>query len=114
MSLNLDEQPDVRLPLNTLVAVRSQNVKTYEIFAYCSELIPFFSRASHVVRIRSAEQFTADIAEATDAFWEVIAAKFPEVASGDFSPAQVDTFNEFAITAVITWLNNNYPNNQKQ
>ena len=52
-----------------------------------------------------------EIEDAVDAaefeFWATIAQKFPEIKTGDFSPADTDKFNKATIAAVTTWLKSN-------
>lgn len=49
------------------------------------------------------------VGEAQDAFWAVIAQKFPEVTSGDFSPLDTMNFQTACDVAVEMWLSSNHP-----
>lgn len=49
------------------------------------------------------------IREADDAFWQVIAGRFPEVKSGDLSPPTTVRLRRAATEAVIEWIENNVP-----
>lgn len=49
---------------------------------------------------------------AEPAFWAVIAARFPEVTSGDFAPGDAHALTSAMENAVSTWLLYNHPSNQ--
>lgn len=42
--------------------------------------------------------------DATEAFWRVVAEKYPEIKSGDVSPAAVFEFDDFVERAIKKWL----------
>ena len=48
-------------------------------------------------------------AEALDAFWDVIAHKFPEAKYGDLSPLTAVRLSNAAETAIDEWIRNNDP-----
>ena len=47
--------------------------------------------------------------EALDAFWNVIARKFPKATSGDLSPLTTIRLVVAAETAIDEWISNNVP-----
>jgi len=61
---------------------------------------------------KTEEEMKQVIDEAELAFWAVIAAKFPEVKTGDFPPEVALTFSEVCRRAVLNWLMFNYPNHR--
>jgi len=51
------------------------------------------------------DQAVAKILEdAQNAFWKVVAERFPEIKTGDFSPEDTIKFDEACESAVLTWL----------
>lgn len=59
------------------------------------------------------QNFSEKINEAVDAaqeaFWAVVAQKFPEVTTGDFSPLDTVQFKTACDVAVEMWLTYNHP-----
>lgn len=47
--------------------------------------------------------------EAQDAFWEVIAKRYPEAKTGDLSPLRTLAFDEAAKGAIEEWVRSNVP-----
>lgn len=47
--------------------------------------------------------------KAQEAFWAAIADEFPEVKSGDFSPAATDAFDSACMSAGSSWVAGNWP-----
>lgn len=45
--------------------------------------------------------------DAQEAFWEVVAKKFPEVKTGDFSPEAQFAFDGVMKSGIMTWLAGN-------
>ncbi|WGS54457.1 hypothetical protein LFL96_25935 [Paraburkholderia sp. D15] len=63
--------------------------------------------------IKTVDNFRVEIEsaveEAKEAFWAVIASKFPEVKSGDFPPDAAHQFDHHCELAVLIWLRLNHP-----
>lgn len=51
--------------------------------------------------------------EAGDAFWQVVARRFPTATSGDLSPLATLAFHKAAEAAVKEWIRNNVPRHCK-
>jgi hypothetical protein len=49
------------------------------------------------------------IHEALDAFWEVVAKRFPEATTGDLCPLTALAFDQAAEAAVTQWIGKNVP-----
>lgn len=47
------------------------------------------------------------VSEALDAFWAVIAQRFPEASTGDLDPGNVVSLEDAATNAVSTWVSFN-------
>jgi hypothetical protein len=45
--------------------------------------------------------------KALDAFFSVVSQEYPEIKTGDLSPMDTDTFENYAIKMVNTWLISN-------
>jgi len=54
-------------------------------------------------------QIESAVEEAQEAFWAVIAEKFPEVKTGDFPPDASHQFSHHCELAVSIWLRLNHP-----
>lgn len=68
-----------------------------------------FSKFNKLNEESTEKSFEDIIEEADDAFWAVIAASYPEIKSGDFSPEATLEFQQAQIKAVRTWLDLNKP-----
>lgn len=55
------------------------------------------------------EKIEQAVEEAEGAFWQAVAAKFPEVTTGDFSPDAASQFSRACELAVLIWLKSNHP-----
>lgn len=62
-------------------------------------------------RLRVADEafMAAVIYEALDALFEVVAEAFPEIHSGDLSPAESATLYNATHTAIVAWVHANVP-----
>ena len=78
-----------------------KNTKTFETFL-----------SDKANNINEGKTYSSkEIADAVDTaefeFWATIAQNFPEIKTGDFSPADTDKFYKAMIAAVTTWLKTN-------
>lgn len=49
------------------------------------------------------------VEQASDAFWAVVADRFPDATTGDLSPGRTIAFDNAAAEAVAEWVGNNVP-----
>lgn len=53
------------------------------------------------------ERIAAAVEKAQEEFWAIIARRFPEIRSGDFSPDAQMKFDEACEEAVRIWIDSN-------
>lgn len=113
--MGLSEREDSR-PVNygDLVAARWYDDPEYRIgkiddYAPNGISMSEIQNAHHVVILKNADQYNRMMEEASQRLFDPVVQGFPEVRTGDFDPMATLALDTALESAVILWLNWNYP-----
>lgn len=91
-----------------ILRVAASALEDANLHAECEVVERMANELKSETKIQPAERNVEALTEeALDAFWEVIASRFPEAKHGDLSPLRTLALSRAATTAVKEWIDNN-------